>query len=153
MGDRARILIVANRTAATEQLLEAVRRRAATGPAEFHLMMPATPQGLHRVVDPEDYGREEATARLGVALPLLSEAAGSEVTGEVGNHDPLGAVHDAVHAAAYDEIILSTLPKRVSRWLKLDLPSKIAAFGVPVTLVNRDRPAGEVRREYAGAER
>lgn len=140
---------MANRTAATEQLLEAVRERAAAGPAEFHLMMPATPQGLHRVVDPEDNGREEATARLAVALPLLSEAAGRHVTGEVGNHDPLGAVHDALHAAHYDEIIISTLPKRMSRWLKVDLPSKIAAFGLPVTLVNPDRAVAE-RKVLAG---
>jgi hypothetical protein len=150
LGDRARILIVANRTAATEQLLAAVRDRAAAGPADFHLMMPATPQGLHRVVDPEDNGRDEAVARMGVALPLLTEAAGSPVTGEVGAHDPLGAVHDALHAVHYDEIILSTLPKRVSRWLKVDLPSKVAAFGVPVTLVSPDRlPAADL--EYAAS--
>jgi len=152
LGDRARILIVANRTAATEQLIAAVRERAAAGPAKFHLMMPATPHGLHRVVDPEDNGRDEALARMGVALPLLTEAAGSEVTGEVGAHDPLGSVHDALHASHYDEIILSTLPKRVSRWLKLDLPSKIAAFGLPVTLVSADRVA-DADLEYAGLAR
>jgi hypothetical protein len=152
LGDRARILIVANRTAATEHLIAAVRARADAGPADFHLMMPATPQGLHRVVDPEDSGRDEALARMGVALPLLTEAAGTEVTGEVGAHDPLGAVHDALHAAHYDEIILSTLPKRVSRWLKVDLPRKIADFGVPLTLVSTDRvvPAD---LEYAGIAR
>ncbi len=141
MKDRARILIVANRTAATQRLLDAVRSRADQAPADFHLMMPATPQGLHRVVDPEDSGRDEAQARLASALPLLSQAAGSPVTGEVGNHDPLGAVHDALNAARYDEIIISTLPKRVSRWLKLDLPSKLAGFGLPVTLVSPDRAA------------
>ncbi len=144
---------MANRTAATQPLLDAVRERADAGPAEFHLMMPASPQGLHRVVDPEDNGREEATARLGVALPLLSEAAGSPVTGEVGNHDPLGAVHDAVNSGHYDEIIISTLPKRLSRWLKLDLPSKLAGLGLPVTLVNPDRAATRVRDDYAAAAR
>jgi hypothetical protein len=150
---RARILIVANRTAATQPLLDAVRDRAGAGPAEFHLMMPASPQGLHRVVDPEDNGREEATARLGVALPLLSEAAGSTVTGEVGSHDPLGAVHDAMQGARYDEIIISTLPKRLSRWLKLDLPSKLAGLGVPVTLINPDRTTEGANREYVAASR
>ncbi len=114
-------------------------------------MMPATPHGLHRVVDPEDNGREEALARLGVALPLLSESAGSTVTGEVGAHDPLGAVHDAMHAARYDEIIISTLPRRLSHWLKLDLPSKLAGFGLPVTLVNPE--AAKAQREYAAAAR
>jgi hypothetical protein len=151
LEDRARILIVANRTAATQPLLDAVSQRAQAGPAEFHLMMPATPHGLHRVVDPEDNGREETEDRLGLALPLLSEAAGSPVTGEVGAHDPLGAVHDAMNGGGYDEIIISTLPKRVSRWLKLDLPSKLAGFGVPVTLVNPDRAPADIRRELARA--
>ena len=146
MENRSRILVVANRTAATEPLLSEIRRRAAIGPADFHLVMPASPHGLHRVVDPEDNGRDEATARLEQALPLLSEAAGSEVTGEVGSHDPLGAVADAVNDGHYDEIIISTLPRRVSRWLKLDLPSKIGALGLPVTLVNPDAP-GVTRRE------
>jgi hypothetical protein len=153
--DRRRILVVANRTAATEPLLSEIRRRAALGLADYHLVMPASPHGLHRVVDPEDNGRDEATARLGHALPLLSRAAGTEVTGEVGSHDPLGAVADALHRGRYDEIIVSTLPRRVSRWLKLDLPSKIGALGLPITLVNPDAedtaPNGE--RELAGVGR
>jgi hypothetical protein len=132
---------VANRTAATEPLLSEIRRRAAIGPAEYHLVMPSSPHGLHRVVDPEDNGRDEATARLRHALPMLSAAAGTEVTGEVGSHDPLGAVADAVNGGHYNEIIVSTLPRRVSRWLKLDLPSKIGALGLPVTLVNPDADA------------
>lgn len=148
-----RILIVANRTAATESLFEAVRQRAAAGPAQFHLMMPSSPHGLHRVVDPEDFGREEATARLAVALPLLSQVAGSTVTGEVGNHDPLGAVHDALGAADFDEIIISTLSQRVSRWLKIDLPSKVVGLGLPVTVVNPDSHGVAEPTEYAGAAR
>jgi hypothetical protein len=103
--------------------------------------MPSSPHGLHRVVDPEDNGRDEAGVRLAHALPLLTAAAGTDVTGEVGSHDPLGAVADAVNRGEYDEIIVSTLPRRVSRWLKLDLPSKIGALGLPVTLVNPDRGA------------
>jgi hypothetical protein len=143
---------VANRTAATEPLLSEIRRRAARGPADYHLVMPASPHGLHRVVDPEDSGRDEATARLQQALPLLSEAAGSEVTGEVGTHDPLSAVADAVNRGDFDEIIVSTLPRRVSRWLKLDLPSKIGALGLPVTLVNPD-DAGARASELAAVAR
>jgi hypothetical protein len=138
LENRRRILVVANRTAATQPLLSEIRRRSAVGPADYHLVMPSSPHGLHRVVDPEDNGRDEATARLQHALPMLSAAAGTEVTGEVGSHDPLGAVSDAVHGGHYDEIIVSTLPRRVSRWLKLDLPSKIGALGLPVTLVNPD---------------
>jgi len=154
MDTRSRILVVANRTAATEPLLSEIRRRAEIGPADYHLVMPSTPHGLHRVVDPEDNGRDEATARLEQALPLLSEAAGSEVTGKVGSHDPLGAVADAVNDGHYDEIIISTLPRRVSRWLKLDLPSKIGALGLPVTLVNPDAPGmSRQEREVAAVGR
>jgi hypothetical protein len=148
---RRRVLVVANRTVATEPLLSEIRRRAMIGPADYHLVMPASPHGLHRVVDPEDNGRDEASARLAMALPLLSAAAGTQVTGEVGSHDPIGAVADAVHRGDYDEIIVSTLPRRVSRWLKLDLPSKVGALGLPVTLVNPDgSAASERQRELAG---
>ena len=70
------VLLVANRTANTDRLREAVRERAASGTAKFHLVVPAVPSGLHRVVDPEVAGREEAQTRLDAALPSLSEAAG-----------------------------------------------------------------------------
>jgi hypothetical protein len=90
---------------------------------------------MHRLVDPEIAGREEAAARLEEALPMLEEAAGSEVTGEIGTADPLAAIMDAVHDRGFDEIILSTLPRRVSRWLRVDLPSKARGLGLPVTHV------------------
>ena len=130
-----RVLIVANRTAATQPLMDAVRRRAQAGPARFHLVVPATPRGLHRVVDPEDSGREEAQARLEEALVLLSEAAGSQVSGNVGSADPMAAVADVINDRRVHEIIISTLPRRLSRWMHLDLPSKVRGMGLPVTHV------------------
>ncbi|HEV2773591.1 MAG TPA: hypothetical protein VGV57_12340 [Thermoleophilaceae bacterium] len=135
MPSSARVLVVANRTAATAALRAAVADRAARGPASFHLVVPASPHGMHRVVDPDVAGREEAAARLEEALPLLEEAGGSEVTGEVGTADPLAAIMDAVHHRGFDEIILSTLPRRISRWLRVDLPSKARGLGLPVTHV------------------
>ena len=127
-----RILICANRTATTPALLDAVRERAAAGPAEFHLVVPATPHGLHRVVDPEVAGLDEARANLAAALPRLSQAARRQVTGSVGDANPLCAVEDAMNLQGFDEIIISTLSRRFSRWLRLDLISKAAALGVPV---------------------
>jgi len=127
-----RVLLVANRTATDLPLVQAVRRRALDGQAAFHLVVPATPQGLHRVVDPEVAGRKAARERLACALPLLSEAAGQEVTGHVGDANPLAAVSDALHLQGFDEIVLSTLPWRLSRWLRIDLPSKIRGLGLPV---------------------
>src|SRR5262245_46916761 len=96
-----RVLLVACRTAAEPPLAEAVRRRAIDGDAIFHLVVPALPRGLHRVVDPEVAGREEAEELLAKALPVLSCAAGATVTGHVGDADPLAAVHDAVHLRGF----------------------------------------------------
>ena len=143
-----RVLVVANRTAATEKLLDAVRRRAQAGPAEFHLLVPATPRGLHRVVDPEVAGREEAAAQLDLALERLREASGTEVTGHVGDADPIAAIHDTLPDREVDEIMISTLPRRLSRWTRLDLPSKARGLGKPVTQVEAER--APLESEIAG---
>ena len=131
----ARVLLVARRTAATEGLREWVRARARRGPATFHLVVPAHPRGLHKVVDPQEGDAGEGERTLGEALPLLSEAAGAEVTGHVGDHEPLMAIEDAINRSHYDEIVISTLPRRLSRWLRLDLVSKARGTGLPVTHV------------------
>jgi hypothetical protein len=130
-----RVLIVAYKTAATPALLEAVRARAARGPSRFTLVVPLPAHGLHRVVDPEDTPDGEARDVLELALPLLSDAAGSHVEGLIGAPAPLTAVMDAVNEFGFDEVIVSTLPTRVSRWLRLDLPSKVGGLGLPVTTV------------------
>jgi hypothetical protein len=138
-----RVLVVAHKTAATQPLLDAVRERAQRGPCKFTLLVPKAAHGLHRVVDPEDQDAGEAEAVIEQALPLLSEAAGSPVEGIVGAPDPNTAVNDAVNVRGFDEIILSTLPARLSRWLKLDLPHKVAGTGLPVTTVTpTEVPAG-----------
>jgi hypothetical protein len=129
------VLVVAHKTAATQPLLDAVRERAERGPATFTLLVPNAAHGLHKVVDPEDQDASDAEAVIEQALPLLSEAAGSHVEGIVGAPDPNMAVHDAVNLRGFDEIIISTLPARLSRWLRLDLPSKLSGTGLPVTTV------------------
>jgi hypothetical protein len=135
MESAARVLVVANRTAATPALIEAVRDRAARGAAHFTLLVPNTAHGLHRLIDPEDQSQSEAEQTLELALPLLERATGGEVDGMVGDPEPLAAIQDAINTRGFDEIIISTLPSRVSRWLKLDLPSKAAGLGLPVTTI------------------
>ena len=135
MSEGARVLVVANKTAATPALIEAVRDRAARGPAKFTLLVPNPAHGLHKLVDPEDQGSSEAEQTIELALPLLEEAAGSKVEPMVGVHEPLAAIQDAVNLHGFDELIISTLPKRVSKWLRLDLPHKAAGLGIPVTTV------------------
>jgi hypothetical protein len=144
MAEPARVLVVAHQTAATAPLLDAVKARAQQGPVTFHLVVPRQPHGLDKVLDPDDHGREEAERVLADALPKLSQAAGHEVTGEIGHHEPLMSIQDVINLGDYDEIIISTLPLGVSRWLKLDLISKARALGLPVTHVQAPTkaPAG-----------
>jgi hypothetical protein len=130
-----RVLVVAHKTAATQPLLDAVRARAARDSCVFTLLVPNATHGLHKVVDPEDQGASEARTVLEHALPHLSDAAGTPVEGILGDADPMAAVQDAVNLRGFDEVIVSTLSPRVSRWLKLDLPSKVAGLGLPVTTV------------------
>lgn len=132
----ARVLVVAHKTAATPALLQAVRERAAKGDAQFTLLVPNAAHGLHKVVDAEDQDHSEADEVLALALPLLEEAAGAPVEGIVGDPNPLDAIQDAVNVRGFDEIIISTLPTRVSRWMRMDLPSKASGLGLPVTTVN-----------------
>src|SRR5918911_387339 len=76
MPEPKKVLVVANRTACGPRLIAAVRERAAQGEARFHLVVPAAARGLHKVVDPEDSGKDESQHACEEALPLLSEAAG-----------------------------------------------------------------------------
>ncbi len=135
MAEPANVLVVAHQTAATTPLLDAVRERAGRSPARFHLVVPSRPHGLDKVMDPADHGHEEARRAMEDALPKLSAAAGQEVSGEVGDSEPLMAIQDAVTRGGYNEIIISTLPLGVSKWLQLDLISKARALGLPVTHV------------------
>lgn len=130
-----RVLIVEHKTSATPQLLDAVRERAARGPCTFTLLVPTTTHGLHKVVDPHDQGASEASGELDHTLPALQEAAGMPVEGIVGDPDPVAAVEDAINLRGFDEVIISTPSPRLSRWLRLDLPSKVSGMGVPVTTV------------------
>jgi len=131
----ARVLVVANRTAATPALLAAVSERAERGPARFTLLLPNSVSALARLADAQGQDETEAQATLELALPLLEQAAGAPVESLIGDAEPLAAIQDAVNLHGFDEIILSTLPRRVSRWLHLDLPSKLAGLGLPVTTV------------------
>ena len=121
-----RILIVAHRTAATPPLLDEVRRRASEGPCRFTLLVPRP------YWDPDT---EESAITLELAIPLLEDAAGGHVQGLVGDTDPFVAVSAALEAAEYDEVIISTLPARVSHWLHIDLPARVRRLGLPVTVL------------------
>jgi hypothetical protein len=126
MTDRARILVVAHRTVATPALLDKVRARAQGGPSDFVLLVPRPYW---------DATNEEAKRVIELALPLLEDAADGSVSALIGDADPFVAVEGALERSKFDEVIISTLPRRVSHWLRLDLPARVERLGLPVTVV------------------
>jgi hypothetical protein len=133
MAEKARVLVVANRTAESPELLEALRSRAVHGPCEFTLLVPSTAHGLAWAADPGDSGNEEAERHRAAFLEELRSEGLDVADAKVGDGDPLAAISDECNFNEYDELIISTLPLRISKWLHLDLPRKAgAATGLPV---------------------
>ncbi len=117
------ILVVANVTAASDELLGALEAEAAAQPTRFTLIVPATPFGG---------GRAAAHQALTDACERLREE-GLEVEGNVGDADPIVAVSEAWDPKRHDAIIVSTLPMRFSKWLHAGLPERIGKLtGAPV---------------------
>jgi hypothetical protein len=127
-----RILVVANRTASSQRLLDEITRRAESEPTRFTLLIPDVSGG--RAPD----------WTLEVAIPLLRRAARGPVDHLVGGPDPFVAVQEAVREHDFDEIIISTLSKRTSKWLRRDLIHRVESLGLPVTAVIPRRDKGRL---------
>ena len=135
MAEKSRVLVVANRTAESPELLDALRARAVRGPCEFVLLVPSTPQGIAWAADMHAGGQEAEEHRRAFVAELREE--GLDIAdAKVGDPDALAAVADECNFNEYDEVIVSTLPLKLSKWLHIDLPRKVkAATGLPVTHV------------------
>jgi hypothetical protein len=144
MSVTRRVLVIANRTLESPTLAARLATIAAEGPCLFHLLVPAEAYHDHPVDDelrdpalPQNAlpaaRVEVARTRLYAALDRLHQR-GFEATGEVGADDIVGLVRKAVEVGGYDDIVLSTLPAGASRWLKLDLPSRVQRV-VPIPVV------------------
>jgi hypothetical protein len=131
-----RYLVVANQTLGGGQLLQLLRHLAER-PSSFHVLVPATPPSDHLWTEAE--ARGIARSRMETALERFRSIGAEEVTGEVGDARPLQAIDDVLSRESFDEIILSTLPPRLSRWLKLDLIHRVRAYGLPVQHVISQR--------------
>jgi hypothetical protein len=125
-------LVVANQTLGGAHLLSAVRERMRAGACRFHVIVPATRPREHATWTEGD-AQALAQERLDQALAAFQEL-GAPATGEVGDERPIQAIADVLMREPFDEIILSTLPPGMSRWLKMDLPHRVeAVYGLPVT--------------------
>jgi GABA permease len=153
-----RYLVVANQTLGGQELQDVFRDRMARGPAQFWVVAPATPAtqlitdfgalGGAFPVDPSilptaaeirDEGVAVARANLDTELARLHEL-GAVADGAVGDPNPMTAIEKAIGEQQFDEIILSTLPTGISRWLALDLPHRIRRkFDIPLTVVTAPR--------------
>jgi GABA permease len=123
------ILVVANVTATSDELIQALKAQVQKGPASFTLIVPASAGS-----------RAAARTKLSEALEQL-RSAGIEVDGSIGDSDPMVAVTEAWDPKRYDEIIVSTLPMRVSKWLHAGLPERISKLtGCQVTHVVSEPP-------------
>ncbi len=148
-----RYLVVANQTLQGDELVRVIAGCAEAEPSEFFIVVPATPVlemwveamampycGVPYEVNSFEHARELAQDRLAEATAQL-RAIGATVDGRVGDRDPVHAVDSALRGAEFDEIIVSTLPHRVSKWLHQDLPHRLEQFGLPVTHVTDDKHA------------
>jgi hypothetical protein len=136
MAWKTSVLVVANVTATSQELLGALTARSRREPTRFTLIVPATPFAG---------GREAAEHKLSEAVEQL-HSAGLEADGSVGNPDPCVAVTEVWDPTRYDEIVVSTLPMKLSKWLHAGLPERIGRLtGAPVRHVVSQPPKPTVQ--------
>jgi GABA permease len=143
------VLVVANRTLQGAAIEEALLRRARAGPVRFHLVVPATPldDQLNDLLVAERLGSSSVEdGGFVIARRRLADAErrwkplGLELTGEVGDPDPLRAVLAACRARVVAEVVVSTLPRGRSLWLRDGLPRKLRRhLDVPLEVVEAPR--------------
>jgi hypothetical protein len=150
--------VVANQTLGGPRLLQTIRDRMDRGPCEFTLLVPATPHAqrgstlemlgsLGAALPPSDNPHsaveadyDHARSRLDFAIGQLRQL-GTAADGTVGDPNALKAIEETLQRRRCDEIILSTLPSGMSRWLAQDLPHKVKRkFKVPLTVVTASEP-------------
>ncbi|HMI72800.1 MAG TPA: hypothetical protein VK510_22565 [Solirubrobacteraceae bacterium] len=137
MAFTTHLLVVANRTVDSPELLDALKERAQRGPIHVTLLAPTMWSE-----------REEAEQRLAAAVAALA-ASDVPAEGMVGDADPIVAVQEAWNPGRYDEVVVSTLTEGASRWLQIDLPHRVARLtdcqvrhvAVPVRHVEQRPPA------------
>jgi hypothetical protein len=138
-----RTLIVANRTATTHLLLEEVERRADERPTTFVLLIPNVSS------------KKAADWTLEVGVAAVRKAASgphgtrtAHVDGLTGGPDAFESIKDALADGSFEDVIISTLPKRRSEWLRRDLPRRVEQLNVPVTVITEPEDTRSFYEKY-----
>jgi hypothetical protein len=129
-----RTLIVANLTASTPFLLQEVKRLASERQTAFSLLIPNSEQN------------SGADWSIATATKLLGRAAGTNVDGHVGGQDAFESIKAEIAGGQYDDILISTLPKRRSEWLRKDLPTRVETLGLPVSVITPPEEPSALRQ-------
>jgi hypothetical protein len=134
-SSKRKILVVANRTADSPELIAALRERADRAAASFTLLVPAVPYGLAWAADMKA-GWSDAVLRAELAAERIRQSGLELEETIVGDPDPFAAVGDVLHAREFDEVVVSVLPRTISRWLALGLPARLRrTVNLPVSQV------------------
>ena len=130
------VLVVANITSTSPELIDELKARAEHVPTSFTLIVPASAAGG---------GRDAAKHKLEEALTAFSKA-GLQADGNIGAPDSFAAVSEAWDPRRYDEIVVCTLPMKISKWLHAGLPERVEkATGAAVTHVIAEPPHPELK--------
>lgn len=154
MSTQQRVLVVADKTADSSDLIAALRRHAERSSTSFTLLVPAVPHGLAWAADMKA-GRGDAVARAESASARIRQAGLELEETIVGDPDPFAAVGDVLHARKFDGVIVSVLPHGISKWLALGLPARLRrTHDLPIHQVTahpRRQPARSPSREPIAA--
>ncbi len=143
-------LIVANQTIGGDQLTAKLDELTSAGPCTFRFLVPVTDtEGLHQwdyppidrlIPDAHRIAAALAQGRLEHELARLRRA-GIEASGEVVDALPIRRAQELLDQEHFDGIVVSTLPRRLSRWLVTDLPHRVARL-TDVTVTHVEGNAG-----------
>jgi hypothetical protein len=133
-GVQRRTLVVANLTSQTPILLQEIDRRAAAQPTAFTLLVPNTAKQA------PGWTLDEGVRALRTAAMGPQGMRPAQVDGIAGGTDPFEAVKQALESRHFDDVLISTLPERLSEWLRRDLPRRVETLGVPVAVMTPPDP-------------
>ena len=150
-------LVVANQTLLGAGLRDEISKRIGAGPSSFYVLVPNT-RAAHYLTVPAAGGILPMPSVVDYDAPVSDEEASAQaqrrldqtvadfadlgvpVEGGLGDPNPVEAISALLEERRFDEIIVATLPRRLSRWLRADVPSKAERrFGLPVTTIITER--------------